>query len=60
MSFRILQDGLEVARADRWSEIIHYHLIYSEDGPVTLQERQGKCWKTLENYSQDPTNDPAP
>jgi hypothetical protein len=50
--YRIVQDGVPVA----WSqgprahqEIMHYALVYSEDAPVTVQERHGRRWRTVVN-----------
>jgi hypothetical protein len=47
-SFRLIQDGQNVAGAqglNALAHINHYALVYSEDGPVKIQERINGRWK---------------
>ena len=37
--YRLIQDGATVAWATSLQEIRHYELVYSQDGPVTIQRR---------------------
>ena len=48
--YRLLQDGLIVAFTEASTdeqakrEIMHYAMIYSEDGPIKVQKLKGKTW----------------
>jgi hypothetical protein len=51
--FRLIQDGQVVASAEgdnALAEIRHYALIYSQDGPVTIQKRHNRRWH---DWSED-------
>lgn len=48
LEYRLIQDGMEVARAigpNARSEIAHYAAVYGQDGPVTIQRKHGRKWK---------------
>lgn len=54
--FRIIQDGQPVAGGDApdrktaMREMIHYAMVYGQDGPVTCQMRTGKNkWKDVQH-----------
>ena len=48
--YRILQDGQPVAGSTSLAEIRHYALVYGQDGPVTVQVKDGGRWR---NYGGD-------
>jgi len=45
--FRLLQDGMVVASATSPAEIMHYALMYGQDGPVVIQARANGRWRSL-------------
>lgn len=38
---------MPVAWADTHKDAVHYALVYLEDGPVKVQERTDRKWKTV-------------
>jgi len=47
-AYRIIQDGMMVARAEgqhSLREIMHYALVYSQDGPLRIERRVNKRWR---------------
>ena len=54
MRFRLLQDGIEVAGTQghpeyAMREIAHYHAVYSQDGPCTIEwYTKGRRWKATD------------
>ena len=48
--FRLIQDGIPVAWSEgpnAFADIKHYALVYSQDGPVRVEQRVGGRWKIL-------------
>lgn len=48
--YRLIQGGIPVAWASgqtAWAEISHYALVYSQDGPVQIDERVRGRWKRM-------------
>lgn len=46
--FRLKQDGIPVAWAEGPSalaEIMHYATVYSQDGPVLIEQHRSGKWK---------------
>jgi hypothetical protein len=54
MRFRLIQDGQPVAGAEgpaasAMREIAHYHAVYSEDGPCSIEwYTKGRRWKATD------------
>jgi hypothetical protein len=46
-SYRLIQDGMPVAWTTNKQAILHYALVYGQDGPVEVQERVKGRWKTM-------------
>jgi hypothetical protein len=46
--FRLLQDGMVVASATSPADIVHYALMYGQDGPVSIQARVNGRWREVE------------
>jgi len=47
-SYRLIQDGQPIAWAEGPKgdvEIIHYALVYAQDGPVTIERKVNGRWK---------------
>jgi hypothetical protein len=47
--YRILQDGMAVAGSTSLDDIRHYALVYSQDGPITVQVKDSGRWR---NYGE--------
>jgi hypothetical protein len=45
--YRLIQEGMPVAWANSLREIHHYAAVYSQDGPIKLQQRVKGRWKVL-------------
>jgi hypothetical protein len=45
--YRILQDGMTVATSTSLADILHYAIVYGQDGPATVQERINGRWRTV-------------
>lgn len=50
--YRLIQGGIEVASVcgpseDARREIVHYAMMYVEDGPVRIEQRQGESWRHI-------------
>lgn len=48
--FRLIQDGIPVAWAEGPSaldEIKHYAFVYSQDGPVRVEQHRSGKWKVF-------------
>mgnify|MGYP000447632108 CR=1 FL=1 len=50
--YRLIQDGVEVASVygpsgDARREIVHYAMVYAQDGPVQIEKREGRRWKQI-------------
>lgn len=54
MRFRLMQDGVNVAGVQghpdySMREIAHYHAVYSQDGPCTIEwYAKGRRWKATD------------
>jgi hypothetical protein len=49
-AYRIHQDGMIVARAEgqhALREIMHYAAVYREDGPLSIQKRIKRHWRSF-------------
>ena len=49
-SFRLIQDGQPVAWAEgnnSLAEIAHYAAVYSQDGPIKVQQKANGRWKDV-------------
>lgn len=46
--FRLLQDGMVVATATSPADIVHYALMYGQDGPVVIEARTNGRWRKVE------------
>jgi hypothetical protein len=46
-SYRLIQDGMPVAWTTNKQAILHYALVYGQDGPVEIQERVKGRWKMM-------------
>ena len=57
MRFRIQQQGMTVAGADNEAAIMHYAMMYCEDGDVTVQYHNGARWKRFAFLRQGKWND---
>lgn len=47
-AYRIRQDGLVVARTEgqhSLREIMHYAVVYRQDGPLSIERRVNKRWR---------------
>ena len=51
--FRLLQDGMVVARATSPADIMHYALMYGQDGPVFIQARVNGRWREVEQTMKE-------
>jgi len=58
MNYRIIQNGYPVAWSNSEREILHYAAVYSQDGPVILEQRTGGRWRILTQPSQPATPTP--
>ena len=50
--YRVMQDGVMVARLSGPKEtalpsILHYAMMYGQDGPVRVERREGRKWVEL-------------
>ncbi len=45
--YRLLQDGMVVAASTSAADILHYALVYGEDGPVKMQQRINGRWADM-------------
>lgn len=48
-AYRLLQSGEVVARSEgehSLREIMHYAVVYSQDGPVSIQRRVKRHWRS--------------
>lgn len=57
--YRIRQGGMTVASAEREADIMHYAMVYRQDGEVTIQYYTGTHWKRWALMCQWPLP-PAP
>jgi hypothetical protein len=57
-SYRLIQDGMPVAWTTNKPAILHYALVYSQDGPVEVQERVNGRWKTMVKMNAGRTQQP--
>ncbi len=53
-SYRLIQGGQPVASVhgpeeDCRREIVHYAMVYIEDGPVRIERKVGKKWEPWEH-----------
>lgn len=46
--FRLLQDGMVIATATSSADIMHYALMYGQDGPVVIEARTNGRWREVE------------
>ena len=53
--FRIKQQGMTVAGTDNEASIMHYAMMYREEGDLTVQYYTGTHWKRFAFLCQWPT-----
>ena len=47
IEYRIKQDGIPVAWANSYGEIMHYAAVYRQDGPVVVEEKHDGRWRQI-------------
>jgi hypothetical protein len=45
--YRLIQDAMPLAWTTNKQAILHYALVYGQDGPVEVQERVNGRWKMM-------------
>lgn len=46
--YRLMQEGMVVAASTSLPDMLHYALVYGQDGPVEIQTRHKGRWVRLD------------